>query len=637
MTDPKLVRDDPRSLSSLPDELLVQVVSHLAADRKTLCTLARASRFFQVEAERYIYTTIELLSTNDLNAIIEAFRRRPERIASVETLKILYRFHGGLTATTEERNAFDRCVKKMKALRHWEIESPYDNYKWDKGGYEWVYFDMADFHQALESASLHSIGNRLIASSDVGLAKLERLVIHTHGAYDDFWDLEEFECLFRHPSLRYLHVSCVALPDDIPELEPYAKSTPLTELIFDECELEPKSLGRILATPKNLRSLTLGENVFNINIEKGRTGNPRLTRAPEASLAALMHVAHSLEYLAHNDPACRLNTFGLKHHPIAGDGMRDFHSLTTMRVDAYSFLHRSIALSHTQAPPNLATLQIQYPRPRLESFFASITTGDNFFERLPPYEPYSHLPSLKTLEFVQGVSLDNGYMASPHQICKEEFLRQRHAIGYKLYKHGINLKVTLEAAWKDGLIPPVLHGEPPSELICVYDAEAEGFFREPHATDTIDTEVATEAATEGVETDQLSDADIEAITTEVQRKLDRVRNRMSKMDDGEGAHVFTVVVDSDDGIWTELDEDEMDYVDEDWHDAEAYNLNAEFYDVDYGIDDDEWGDLPQVPLPPMTDDEVAQFLLNAEATVLQGYHNTHANEELTDANGEDVD
>ncbi|KAF1967412.1 hypothetical protein BU23DRAFT_424810, partial [Bimuria novae-zelandiae CBS 107.79] len=461
----------------LPDELLVQIVSHLAADKPTLCSLARTCRFFQSEAEKHLYNSIELLSTNDLHAIIEAFTRRPERIASVETLKILYRFHSGLGATAEERGLFNQCVKIMKALRHWEIESPYDNYKWDHGGDEWVLGDMEEFRAALENASLKAQGGALAAVPDAGLAKLERLTIHTHGVSDDFWNLGGYHCLFRHPALRYLHVSCLALPSDLPELEPYAKSTPLTELIFDECEIERQSLGRILATPKRLKRLTLGENVYNIN--EGRGANPRLTRAPEASLAALKHAAHSLESLTHYDPSWRLNVDTRKHSPIPGDGMRDFHSLTSLRVDACSFLHRCIVLSHAQAPPNLATLQIRHPRQRLTPFGLSGASNlEDFFERLPPYDPYTYLPSLKTLDFVQGASLED-YGDTVATICEEEALRERHAIGFKLRQYGINLRVTLEATWKGGLIPPVLHGEPPPELLCLYDAEVVGFNREP--------------------------------------------------------------------------------------------------------------------------------------------------------------
>lgn len=560
----------PRSLFDLPDELLIQIVSHLAADQPALCLLARTCRFFQIEAEKHIYTTIELLSTGDLHAIIEAFTRRPERIASVETLKILYRFHQGLGATSEQRNVFNQCVKRMAALRVWEIESPYDNYKWDEGGDEWVLGDMEEFRKALESASLHA---QPTAPLHVGLAKLESLTLHTHGVSDDFWDLGAFHCLFRHPSLRHLHVSCLALPPDIPELEPYAKTTPLTSLVFDECELEPRSLGRILATPKNLRHLTLGENVYNVNLS--RRTNPRLTRHAEASLAALSHVAHSLESLTHYDPASALDVPSYKHHPLPGPGMRHFHALSTLHVDASSFLHRSIALSHTQAPPNLSTLQIRQPRPLFlhRGFMGAITHAD-FFETLPTCEPYTYLSSLRTLEFIQGASLEDP-TANPHHMCAEEPLRARHAIGYTLFKHRINLKVSLEATWRARLIPPFLHGEPPLRLVNIYDAESVGFKRLRHGAGIVEGDDTAEAERE-VETDALSEREVKGLLMEVWRTTNRTFHAMrgvavasssdSESESEDGA-AFTVVVDDDEDMWEDVED--VDGEDVFWMDADG--------------------------------------------------------------------
>ncbi|KAL5380624.1 hypothetical protein DPSP01_007688 [Paraphaeosphaeria sporulosa] len=606
-------RTNPHSLFYLPDELLVQLVSHLAGDAQTLCSLARVSRFFQIEAEKHIYTKIELLSTNDLHAIIEAFTRRFDRVASVETLKILYRFHGGLGATADERAVFNACVGGMKALRSWEIESPYDNYKWDEGGDEWVLKDMEKFRAHLETASLKAAAGSLTGPGDVGLAKLQRLVIHTHGVSDDFWNLGEFHCLFRHPSLRYLHVSCLALPPDLPKLEPYARTTPLTDLVFDECELEPRSLGRILATPKKLKHLTLGENVYNIN--EGRGANPRLTRAPEAALAALSHVAHSLETLVHYDPAWRINMNYHKALPIPGGGMRDFHSLKTLRVDTCSFLHRSIALSHTQAPPNLHTLQIRNPRPRVTRFGPlAASTNDDFFEHLPPHDPYTYLASLKTLDFVQGATSEMP-MAKTLHITEDEALRERHKTGYKLFKHGINLKVTLEATWRAALIPPFLHGEPLPELICVYDAQEIGFNRTwapaheaelraheleyarasawlrgketPEAEDYEDGRVIPEKVeeqTEFPETDQLTDSDIIWCRGKVGRSLKALWERMQSADPDEEPQAFTVTIDSDeDDEWDDAFDDDEDLAE--WMDADEGDVEYVLAEELMGPDD----------------------------------------------------
>lgn len=158
---------------SLPIELIIGTISHLSDDRKSLCALALTCRLAQPLCEEQIYATIELLSTDDLQAVCYAFAHRPQRVEAVNRLKILYKYHKQLAATVEEREAFNCCVRKMKALKEWHIESPFDNMgKWEEiAGNTWVERDMEHFRQSLESASLHP---HQPLQTDVGLAKLEK-------------------------------------------------------------------------------------------------------------------------------------------------------------------------------------------------------------------------------------------------------------------------------------------------------------------------------------------------------------------------------------------------------------------------------------------------------------------------------
>lgn len=441
------------------------------------------------------------------------------------------------------------------------------------------------------------------------------VVIHSHGATTDFWELDTFHCLFRHPSLRYLHVSCFVLPVDLPELEPYARSTPLTTLIFDECELEPKSVGRILRTPKALKHLTLGENVYNnnISIRASRDVAARLSRAAEASLEALKEAAHSLETLTHHDPLWRILDDPYRHRPIKGDGMRDFHQLGFMDIDPCSFLHQFV-LSHAQAPPNLETLRLNHARQKLGE--PATRFAINVFETLPKHEPYTYLAPLKTLEFAQAASAES-WQARSGYICQEDRLRERHEYAFKLYKHGIDMKMYLEATWRDGLQPPYLQGEPKPRLVSVYDSTQIGFRRHISEFQDDDTPVRPEtevtinpfaltpqnphliptnfrartrstssspsrsrspattplaqADEEPPETDQLNMPDIQRIRNELTRRLNRVWMDMDEED-------------KDD------DEDEMDmmpmdlaYVDTDEEMDDLDDLDEEFLE--------EWADM----------------------------------------------
>jgi hypothetical protein len=390
---------------SLPNELALIVIDYLEDDNKTLCSLAGTSRGLQHLAEEKLYKTIALLSVKHLQTIIEAFTYRHERVRAVQTLKILYQYKPeDLDDSSETRTTFNECVAHMVNLREWHIESPYDNSsRWEvAGGKQWVQHDMQRFRDALEvacvdgpkEADLIAAEQRLGKDLDrtVGLALLESLTIHSHGVAVDFWELGGFHCLFRHPTLRHLHVSCVAFPDrEIPELASHFNKTPLTSLIFDECELEPKSLLSILRTPARLKTLTLGENVFNLN--RRRRIKPALTKNPSAALQALSAVAHSLERLTHLDPSWRADNHSHTSRSLRlpGEGMRSFHSLKYMECDTSSFLHQAIILNRDLAPPRLETLRL---RRHWEDDF-------DFWDQPPDLDHYAALPSLDTLELLQ--------------------------------------------------------------------------------------------------------------------------------------------------------------------------------------------------------------------------------------------
>lgn len=555
----------------LPNELTLAVVQQLAHDKRTLCTLAQTCRGFQQLAEEHIYKTIKLRSVRDLQRIISAFVARHDRVRAVHTLKILYRYNEHLDVSLERRKAFNECVAQMVNLREWHIESPYDNFKWEKGGHEWVEGDMERFRQALEKACVDGAEEKARFAQDqslwnslqrtVGLAQLQSLTIHSHGARADFWDLDGYHCLFRHPSLRYLHVSCVTFPETLDVLDPHKRSTPLTTLILDECNLEPGSLRQILFTPEKLKYLTLGENIFNIN--RSAELAPRLSPNPLAALEAIAPVAHSLESLTHLDSKWRLDPDNpsMARRRITGDGMRNFRSLKTMECDTGSFLHEAVVMNHEFCPPNLDTLIVR------RHFYVA----EDFFDYLPDVGIYTELPSLNTLELRQSAA-SLSRLATAEYICHPERLRNRHAYAYTLFKHSINFKVSIELGRGSSLIPPYLHGEPVPKVRCLYDASQTGFRRrmEPDPSEAVyDTPVTfpghivtpfhpfradnipavplnTSSSTREIldtsptandndddlpETDQLPQTAIRQITNSTHRTLEHMRSRFNRSRD----------------------------------------------------------------------------------------------------------
>jgi hypothetical protein len=602
--------------NSLPAELVILIVEHLSDDNQTLCTLARTSRALQHLAEEQLYKTIELFTVRDLHNMVQAFTYRHERVRAVHTLKLQYQYHEkDLGENFEIRKTFNECIAHMVNLRDWHVESPYDNCHWSEGEgpEQWVMSDMERFRAALEHACVEGpaeaeriqaerrLGN--VVDRTVGLALLESLTIHSHGTDSDFWELGGYHCLFRHPTLRHLHVSCVSFTEIIPKLRMHkGKKTPLTTLEFNECEISPEALTDILRMPANLKQLTLGENVW--NTRRSKRIKPRLTQNAAASLEALGAVAHSLESLTHWDPSWKLDLDSHKPRRInpPGDGMRSFHALRYMQCETTSFLHQAIIMNHEVAPPNLDTLRLcrHWNEPV------------DFFEHPPNVETYLALPSLKTLELMQS-SWCWLEMSMADYVCDEERLRNRHAYAYKLYKSGINLKVLIEMHRDGSLIPPFLHGEPTPITDCVYDAQEIGFLHDTTTQTSISNEFndlreQIEVAKRphdadpnpkklSYDTDQLDESEIEYIKHQTQQILLRLKKKFigeRRLRRAESILEFVdenghddVDMDLEDGEW-DLDDDDVDF-EMDGEDANVifHEHNGELYIEVYESETDE--------------------------------------------------
>jgi len=609
-----LLRAEKNHGLSLPNELALLIIDQIALedDKQLLCALARSCRGLQQLAEERLYRTVDLVSVTNLRAIIAAFTSRPARVRAVQSLRILYQYKpSDLSRTEGSRTTFNECIARMVNLRTWHIESPYDNFHWETGGKAWVDGDMETFRCALENACTHgpeeaeriASGKRLGKSLErtVGLALLQDLTIHSHGATTDFWDLGGFHCLFRHPTLRTLHLSCMTFPpDDLPELASHVRKSPLTTLVFDECELTPKSLPSLLRTPARLKHLTLGENVFNVN--RTRWPNPLLTKHAAASFEALSAVAHSLESLTHLNPAWRVDQSPNVLYSVrpVGTGMCDFHSLTYLECDTTSFLHQAAIMNRDLAPPNLKTLRLR----------RHWEVDADFWDQPPPMNHYLALPSLTTLELMQSSFLWHHHAQSDY-ICDTERLRNRHAKAYALFKAGINLKVLIEMHRDPRLIPPYLQGERVPIVACIYDASEVGFRRhctndlpEPpqpspyasdierninstgehsphplakpsHAVTTSPSPVMAKEATSDneptPETDQLDNTDIQRIHSETRCLLDTLKRK------------FVSRIPHHDFDFDDEDDDEsLSSGDDEWE----YTVGDEFEVDDLNEDDD---------------------------------------------------
>jgi hypothetical protein len=256
------------------------------------------------------------------------------------------------------------------------------------------------------------------------------------------------------------------------------------------------------------------------------------------------------------------------------------------------------------------------------------------FDQLPDLTPYTYLPSVRQLEFVQPSILPfEDYARSlADYICEDDRLKERHAYAYKLWKSGINMQLYAEMQLKSSYIPPYLYGEPLPELLTVYNSAEVGFHRFIRDTgelmpasmdeddiyewfdtirpkpdlssflspsDNIAGELhTTETDPEAPETDQLNAHDIKRLRNEVYRALVRYSNLN---DDQEASISFSDLItfahpvafiggsddddDDDDDIDTDTDIDDDDFdaeleVDLDGDDDEMFEDADEFMDED---------------------------------------------------------
>lgn len=84
------------------------------------------------------------------------------------------------------------------------------------------------------------------------------MTLHLNGPLSPYWDLDRLTVpIFRHPTLQYIHISCMNIcKDDWKTEETFF--TPLKHLVLEECNIRASALVTLLSLPKALESLFLG-------------------------------------------------------------------------------------------------------------------------------------------------------------------------------------------------------------------------------------------------------------------------------------------------------------------------------------------------------------------------------------------
>lgn len=165
------------------------------------------------------------------------------------------------------------------------------------------------------------------------------------------YELGKDAVIFLHPTLRSIKLSCFDIgPDFINyrchDYEKAHKSTALKTLIFEECNISAAGLETLLALPKALEQLTLGERMYHTDKNYWEV----LANEQSTVRRALGFQRQSLWYLKH------IGGVSLYGQPANLITAHDLWNVTTLEIDYYSFF--ITAFLKRKFPPQLQTLKI---------------------------------------------------------------------------------------------------------------------------------------------------------------------------------------------------------------------------------------------------------------------------------------
>jgi hypothetical protein len=242
--------------------------------------------------------------------------------------------------------------------------------------------------------------------------------------------------LFLHPTLRNLTLSCFDIGDDLGHIISQASNkTPLTSLVFDECNITHLGLAAVLSVPKALERLTLGERMHHA----WRTRNV-LQNDPGLLLQILQSQGHSLKYLKHiGGHRWHSRTTG---HGASQLSLAFLSNVQMMELSSKSILVK-IAAGCGALPSSLQTLRLLEPRDSVNFLLRGLEAAALWVHTVP------------NLDIVLGFNIDNEYSDDLMEgvWSKEDRLDTVQKLSPYLARNGVKrLKIFLP--FGSGYIPP---------------------------------------------------------------------------------------------------------------------------------------------------------------------------------------
>jgi len=498
-------------ITDLPNELVAHIIEFIN-DISALRNLACSCHRLQHLTEPVLWRKLLVRERQRLRRTLDAYGSRRERAAALQVLNVPCKSESG-----NDMSGLASVIRKAQNLKELMIESPSCNLADFEADEVWRpmmdqlflpfqhaigdgLFIPKPLQKLTRRKSLHYHRGSKLHSTSLSLwfvaQSLTRptVTLHLNGPKSPYWTPDHRSLpIFLHPTLKYLKLACVNFPDDLFNEVTERATTPLQHLVLEECNITHRGLHGLLALPKALEHLYLGENCHNErqfpNHEVAPSYNHLFRRDAEATVEAIGQQKHSLRSLTYVAASVYSwstgQLLGGVLQPRRGGidaAFADFIELESVTaIGSSSGFERAVMSS--VPPPKLRYLTYQAENPLTSPQGSSQRHNGDEAEmdrRLVALLPFLRAPSSSVPPGFKSLKII--YQRAHTQFV--ELTREKQTHVEKTAKalkavYGADLTVGFKSF--RGYYPPFLYGEREPEEQMIFDSEKGGFVRTAQA------------------------------------------------------------------------------------------------------------------------------------------------------------
>lgn len=379
-------------LLNLPDEVLIVVLGHLELpDQRNARLVCRQLKNL---ADPFTFAKFTMTDGADAIDLAQLISEDLARATWIRELLVSTRF--------EDRDGLEHVptmLVSMKNLRKLVLETPDCNSKQAIDRVPWVDLQKG-YESVFENSSMDVPQERRL------LPQLTECTLHFVDDRTCLYSMTKYSHVFLHPTLRSLRMSC-ACTDTAENLlahqqKKYRRSTALSHLHLEECDLDAEALGVLLSLPVALKSLVISEGTRYSDSSETRSRMHGNMPPRELSTVLTDTCSTSLETLSLD-----LGYRRSQHQTITFTGRYlDLTQMSCLKKLSLSFMSFALVVSYPRCdhqlyrrlPASLESLQI-FKMPFIIPHF-----GERHYNPSIPHDPClirnkaSHgLPHLKEL------------------------------------------------------------------------------------------------------------------------------------------------------------------------------------------------------------------------------------------------